>query len=168
MYGYPNKELLNTEVALLCGRDGKESVCKSQDFQSTKAYYLVQANTAAIANNLQGNIWYSLTGWRASELVDDQLNPYPAYDALVFNRDMLHGAIFQNEISGLPEVKAYGFVRGEERIWLMWSMNGDEIQVQLPAPPAALYDVYGDLIELEGDSVEIAIGIAPIYIVWDS
>jgi hypothetical protein len=167
-YGYPDKELLNTEVALLCGSDGKESVCQTPEFQNTKAYYLVQANTAAIANNLLGNIWYSLTGWRASGLVDGQLSPYPVYDALFFNREMLQGAIFEDEISGLPEVKTYAFKRGDERIWIMWSVSGAEVPVQLPAAPKVVYDVFGNEIVVEGDPAGVTVGIAPIYVLWDS
>ena len=48
-YGHPEKYLLNTENAILCGRDGKEEICQAEDFSLTRAYYLAQAYAAARA-----------------------------------------------------------------------------------------------------------------------
>jgi hypothetical protein len=81
---------------------------------------------------------------------------------------MLQGAIFEDEISGLPEVKTYAFTRGDERIWIMWSVSGAEVPVQLPAAPTVVYDVFGNEIVVEGDPAGVTVGIAPIYVLWDS
>ena len=68
IYGGENKTLYNSEVALLCGGpfdppggDG----CEAEDtspFEIMKTAYAAQAYAAAMAKDLTGNIWYSITG----------------------------------------------------------------------------------------------------------
>ncbi|MBE3118145.1 MAG: cellulase family glycosylhydrolase, partial [Candidatus Atribacteria bacterium] len=79
-YGVTGKFLMNTEVALVCGdADGSQSYCKTTDFETTKAYYVAQTYAVAIAEGLRANIWYSVLGWRNSELLNADLSPRPAY-----------------------------------------------------------------------------------------
>ena len=69
-YGVTGKFLMNTEVALACGdANGSQSYCKTTDFETTKAYYVAQTYAVAIAEGLRANIWYSVLGWRNSELL---------------------------------------------------------------------------------------------------
>ena len=85
-YGHSDKFLMNTETALLCGRDGTEPQCQAEAFALTKAYYLVEAFTVGQSLGLEANIWYSVSGWRGSGLVDASAGgdaaPLPAYTAL--------------------------------------------------------------------------------------
>ncbi|MFV2045252.1 MAG: hypothetical protein ACC700_18720, partial [Anaerolineales bacterium] len=83
-YGVSGKFLINTESGLLCV-PAWGITCEGT-FQTTKAYYVAQAYTVAIAEGLKGNVWYSLLGWRNSELLDSSLNPRPAYYAFQFAR----------------------------------------------------------------------------------
>jgi len=76
---------MNTETGLLCGRDGSEPECQSEEFQLSKASYAIQANANALKEGLKANVWYSLTGWRVTGLVDKEMIPYPVYDAYAFH-----------------------------------------------------------------------------------
>ena len=163
--GYPDKELLNTELAVLCGRNGKEDYCQDEAFVDTKAYYVAQANAAAYAADLRANLWYSLTGWRGSGLVNSGTQPNSAYRAYQFSTAQLNNAIYLGEISQFAGIKGYQFESGNKLIWLLWSLDGEERTVQLESKPIAILDVFGEAQKLEGEAAEVKIS-APVYIEW--
>jgi hypothetical protein len=155
--------LLNTELALLCGRDGKEAICQTETFNNTKAWYVAQAYAAALAEGLQVNLWYSLRGWRGSGLVRVNLDPLPAYTAFQFGADLLAEAAYWGPITEYPSVKGYLFNRSETELWILWSLTTEPQTVMLPGTPAAIYDVFGEPLPAE-QSLEIT--QAPVYIEW--
>lgn len=161
-YGY-SKLLINTELALLCGSNGSEPACSSEDFSTTKANYIAQAYPAALAEGLSGNIWYSLTGWRASGLVNDSLQPNIAYVAYMYSEAMLGNAQFVREITDFPGVKGYEFSREVGNIWILWSSVSGEQQVQLPGTPQKVSNVIGDPLAVEQN---ITVSLSPVYIEW--
>ncbi len=161
--GYSEKFLLNTEVALLCGRDGKEAICHSEDFDQTKAYYVTEANAAALAQGLHANVWYSLTGWRASGLVDGSLKPNLAYNADKFSATILKDAAFVADLTGYPGVKGYEFNRDGKQIWLLWSLDGDSHNISLPSLPSHVYDAFGEALSTQKN---LTITLAPLYLEW--
>ena len=55
--GMSDKFIMNTEVALLC-----DTCDDDNDFEITKASYVVQAYARAIANGLEANIWFDVAG----------------------------------------------------------------------------------------------------------
>lgn len=163
-YDYPDKYLVNSEVALLCGRDGQEAVCQADDFQNAKANYAAQSNASALAEGLRANIWFSALGWRASGLMSADLEPYPIYAALKFSAAQLEGARFSKALTAYPGVKGYEFVRPDgDRLWFLWALDGEEHQLDLESLPAAVYDVFGSPIDSNQQQV---LGAAPIYIEW--
>lgn len=165
--GYPDKELLNTEVAVLCGRDGREDVCKADEFANTKAYYIAQANAAASAEGLRANIWYSLTGWRGSGLVDGQLEPQRAYTAYQFVVKQLDRSTFIEPVREFEGVTGYKFKKEGKAIWLLWSLDRQAHSISLPVAYQAVYDVFGNSIELTASSYkELQITAAPVYVEW--
>jgi hypothetical protein len=164
-YGYSDKLLLNTELALLCGRDGTEAPCHAQDFELTKANSLTQANAAALAPGLSANIWYSLTGWRASGLVDRSLKPSLAYEADQFSADQLKGAAFVAELTDLASVKGYEFNKDGKQMWLLWSLDGEKHTIQLPTTPDHVFDALGKALPT---ATEITITATPIYLEWET
>jgi len=162
--GQPDKFLMNTEVALLCGRDGKEPECQTETFELTKAYYAAQANAAALAEGLQANVWYSYLGWRASGLAErNSGKTLPAYDALRFSASQLQGASYVGPVSAEAGVLGYVFKRDQHTVWLVWSADGNDHALELPKPPTQVFDVFGITIPL---SAEIKAGLAPVYLVW--
>ena len=161
--GFGNKFLMNTESGLLCGRDGKEPACLADEFQITKAYYAAQANATAMALGLRANVWYSITGWRGTALVDKSLQPYPAYNSLSFSATKLHESTYYGEIDQYPGVKGYEFERDGTRIWFLWSLDGEEHSVQLSTAPSAVFDVFGLPVNT---TQEFMVTRAPVYIEW--
>ncbi len=167
-YGASGKALFNTEVALLCGREGTEEPCRQEDFLQTKAAYLAQANAAALAEGLQANIWYSLTGWRASQLVNlPGLQPQPALNAFAFNVQQLQDAVYLGEVNDYPGVKGYRWRQADREIWLLWSLDGETHEIRLQDRPAAYFDLYGNPLELpDVEDPPITIGLPPVYLIW--
>jgi hypothetical protein len=164
-FGQPSKYLLNTEVAVLCGRDGREPGCLTDDFNQTKSNYVASANVVAAARKLVANVWYSLTGWRASGLVQGaSLQLLPAYDAFRFNADQLDGAQYIRDLEQYDGLVGYEFERDGDILWVLWSLDGGDQVIDLTSEPSAVYNVYGS-----GQPVSnnLLITISPIYVLWD-
>jgi hypothetical protein len=164
IYGQADKFLMNTEVALLCGRNGTEAHCLSEDYDLTKAHYIAEANAAAVAQGLVANVWYSLTGWRASGLVDKSLQPNPAFEAERFSAAQLQEAAFVAKVTGFPGVLGYEFSKGGRRTWLLWSQDGNPHTIQLASLPTMIFYVFGKSLPTEKD---LTITPAPLYVEWE-
>jgi hypothetical protein len=165
--GITGKELLNTEIAILCGRDGNEPICKADDFTNTKAYYIAQAYAAARAEGIRANIWYSLTNWRGSGLVDSNLSPTRAYEAYQFTASELDGAQYQEPVNEYEGVMGYKFTNKGKAIWLVWSIDQEPHKIKLPVAYQAAYDVFGNPVADTGlSNKELEVSIAPVFIEW--
>ncbi len=159
--GYPGKFLINTESGLVCGRDGSEAICQTEEFNQTKASYVAQANVSALAEGLRGNLWYSLTGWRGTALIDRSSKPYPAYEAFKFSANQISKARYVREITDFPGVRGYELERNGVRIWFLTSADGQDHTITLPNQPAAIQDMLGESLP---PSTEVTITNAPVYI----
>lgn len=167
-YGFPNKFLMNTETALLCGRDLGEAICATEEFQLTKANYVAQSFTVARGENLTANIWYHYQkGWRASGLVSKNLQPYPALNAYRFVSQMLDGTVPLLEIQEFPNVVGYQFIKpapeGDQEIWVLWSSEGLPSTIHLPEAPSQMYDVLGQPLP---SSQTVQVTQAVLYLIW--
>lgn len=158
---YPGKFLMNTESGLVCGRDGSEPQCQTEEFDQTKANYIAQANVSALVESLRGNLWYSLAGWRGTALIDENLKPYPAYEAYKVSASQILSARFVGEITGFPGVRGYELEQDGKRIWFLNSIDGQDHTVKLPSQPDAILDVFGAPLPV---SSEVTITVAPVYI----
>jgi hypothetical protein len=162
-HGFYDKFLMNTENAALCGVTGNEYLCLQEDWTNTKAYHLVEAFTTAATLELRANIWYSLTGWRGSSLLDTNRQPVPAYQALAFNDQMLQRATPWGEVTLYQGVKGFAFQRDANLIWVLWSIDGQDHLIPLGSLPSAVYSIYGDSL---APDLNITITLSPIYIKW--
>ena len=162
-YQYMGKFLMNTELALLCGRDGSEAECQTADFENTKASYLAQASASAVVEQLQANIWYNLFGWRGSGLISVGQKPLPAYDAFSTSANFLLNVEYLGLIDQFPGVTGYEFRRGGALSWILWSLDGMDHPIQLDQLPARIIDVTGKIIQ---PIQRISITLSPIYIIW--
>ena len=160
-YGHPEKFLINTEGALICGRDGTEAPCQTDEFALTKAYYIPQLYASTLASGLDATVWYSLFGWRGSQLLNAIDAPLPGYEAFKFAGTQFQNATSAVQVNQFPGVKGYEVTRGEQRLWILWSGDGDTHTVRLPSTPAAVYNVFGGVLPA-GQEVEI--NLAPVYI----
>lgn len=162
-YGHPEKYLINTEAGLLCGRSGDEPICQSYEFNMTKAFYAALSNAAALQEGLLGNIWFNLTGWRGTGLIDDSENALPAMSAMRYASIQLNGANFIRTIQEIPGLSGMEYYRDGKRIWLLWSQEGAGHRVRFEDQGVSIFDVRGNL--LQGDPT-LTITSAPVYIEW--
>ena len=162
-YGVSGKFLMNTEAALLTGDNAAcDSVC-----EMTKAFYVAQAYTSALAEGLWANIWYSVLGWpgRNTALLDSSLNPLPAYTAYQTAAAILRNAVFQSEIAGYHGIRGYKFNRGDRNIWVLWSSDAVLHTVSLtPGTPHALFDALGTPQSVTGSTLDVT--QKPLYVEW--
>jgi hypothetical protein len=172
-YHISGKFIMNTEIAIVCGGfedPPGQSPCDSEPtstFEQTKAYYVAQVYSAAIAEGLRANIWYSVLGWRNSGLLTSS-GASPAYDSYQFARSELINASFMGDINsvdtgGVSGVKGYKFNRGDRTIWLLWSLDGTEHNISFSTPPSAIFDVYGNALPA---GTPLNATLMPIYIEW--
>jgi hypothetical protein len=162
-HGATGKYLMNTESGLVCGRDGSEDFCRTQEFEQTKANYVAQANLSALAESLHGNVWYSLSGWRGTALIGKNREPLPAYQAFQVSASQILKARFVREITEFPGLRGYELKRDGQRIWFLNSSDGEAHTITLPGQPAEVLDVYGVSLPVEA---EMTVGAAPVYIVY--
>lgn len=167
-YGFSDKELINTEGALICTlTDGS---CTSPEFEQTKAAYLAMSNAAAAAVGLEGNIWYSMLGWRESGLVNQDMTPRPSFQALTINAEKLAEATYSGPVEQFEGVMGYEFSRQGSRMWVLWALGTEPLRVTLTEPPDAVSDVYGEALTLgveldSGPTLEV--GPSPVYVEWN-
>ena len=155
-YNVDGKFLMNTESAILCDTDCFE------DFESTKASYVVQASVAALSQGFEVNLWYNMLGWRNSGLLTSTLQPRDAYYTFKFASEKLGEADYSDQINQIG-FYIYEFLKGDRRIQVVWSKTASEI---LYLPPNGLipdnvYNAYG--IELP-ITVPIKVGQMPVYV----
>ena len=163
-YGYADKLLLNSEVALICGSTGLEDYCKTEEFEKTKANYVLQAYSVAIAQNLHANVWYSMVGWRGSGLVQrNNYSRYPAYTAFKIAAEKFEDVLYIGEVNSYPGIKGYEFENEDTRFWVLWALDDEKHEIILPKIPDAVYNSLGDVIRAEAD---LTLTLEPIYVEW--
>ncbi len=163
-YGYFNKYLINSETALLCGTDGNEAFCRTGQFERMKADYVAMTNAGALAEGLQGNIWFYLNGgWRRSGLTNNNGVPLDAFIAYQFSAKRLAGAVFWGQITEYEGVYGYKFRQGDKETWIMWSLDSLPHLVSVTSMPQAIYNVFGVPLN-PTQSLEIT--TSPIYVDW--
>jgi hypothetical protein len=155
-YGVTGKYLMNTEAAILC-----DGCVNHANFDLTKAYYVPEAYAAALAYGLRANLWYEFTGWRNSNLVDQNLNPLPAYTSYDFLSTELGDADYLREIHDYANIMGYEFKHNNRNIWLLWSLDGNDQLVNLPELPLAIFDALGNSIP---NANSILVNAKPVYI----
>ena len=144
VYGYANKFLINSETAIICGRDGSEPECQTPEFDQSKATYAAQSFAATLAEGLRGTVWYSITGWRGSGLTKGDMQPTYASTGYAFSLEMLDQAAYRGEITDFPGIFGYRFEKNGQDLWVLWSIAETPQSIELPAMPQAIFDVFGN------------------------
>lgn len=158
-HGFPNKPIINTEYALLC----YGCATSPSDFENAKAIYVAQANAAALAKGLMSNVWYSVLGWTGyqTHLLHYDGNITAAYNALRTSTDKLSQSAFVREDFSNSGVRAYVFDRQGTPVWVVWSLGGERLPVNLPQAPSAVYDLYG---QWRPVGQQIFVDAFPVYV----
>jgi hypothetical protein len=162
-YQHPDKFLMNTEAGVICGNSESDPGCRDREFGLTKANYIIQVNTSALAEGLRANIWYSMRGWRGTGLLNEQGNPNAAFDAYQFNTTELLGAAFVRRVNEIEGVRGYEFRRGDKRVMVLWSLDGLDHAYKFDHTPDVIYNMFGEEIQLSQD---FTITVQPIYLEW--
>ena len=168
-YGVTGKFLMNTESALICGSTGQESYCLVDAFANTKAYYVTQSYSAAIAEGLRANLWYNVLGWRNSGLLNNDLSPQLAYTSFKFAISELTdtayaGIIVPADIGGATGVMGYKFLHNDRNVWVIWSMDGSVHTIYLSSVPLTAWDALGDPVTPDAF---MNITMKPLYLEWN-
>jgi len=167
-YGYPGKYLINSEIALLCDLCSDDSIYYT-DFERTKVNYIVNAYSDALAVGLKANIWYSVKGWRNSELLNSNLTPRLSYDAYLFASKKLGwaeyvGPVTPELLGGVSGLKGHKFKTLEGKgLWTLWSLDGFDHIVTLPGTPKQIWDGLGQAITVTNP---LTVTLMPLYIDW--
>lgn len=155
-FGATDKQLMNTEVGVLCYLCGNNPPAA---FQTTKAYYVPQAYAAAIAEGLTANVWYSFEGWENSGLTGD------AFTAFKVARSKLAPVTYTGEVNtsdvNSTGVKGYKFSRAGKNVWVIWSLDGGTKNVTLSSAPAQITDALG---AVQPASASFQLTVKPLYI----
>jgi hypothetical protein len=154
-YGVTGKFLMNTESALICDNN-----CLSP-FETVKANYLVQSYVVAAEQGFEANLWYTMLGWRNSELLDSTLNPRDAYKAFKFASEKLGGMVFSSNYEH-NNLLVYEFRKGNRRILVMWSK--DQFGYSHGLTPDKMYDALGSPIDVTNPINVTNIGPSPVYL----
>ena len=151
-----DKPIFHTEGALMCAEyntiDCEEP---GELFFEAQAEYAIRRNVLNWANGVQASIWYQFEGpgWRYSGLLDEDQNPKPVYDALLFMTAMLSDASYLGEIDEFEGLQGYEFDLPEKHIWVLWSPEQVDISIQVPGGVNQVYDKFGNEIALEGNEL---------------
>jgi hypothetical protein len=114
-------------------------------------------------NGVSGTIWYQFEGpgWRHGGLLDENQNPKPAYDALRFLITELSDAEFSGVLAQFDALAGYEFISPEKRIWVLWSPDEIDAQIQLPENVLSVFDKFGNDITPDGADITVS---NPIYL----
>ncbi len=162
-YGERTKFLMNTEMALICGQDGAEPRCMTQNFADTKAAYIVEAYAATFALGLRVGVWYNLSGWRGSGLLDTTGQVTLAYYAYQFAAKQFAGITSGMPIIPYPGVRGYELAKANGKLWVIWSVDGSDHTIILPNTPRSISDISGKPISNSGS---ITVSVMPVYLEW--
>jgi hypothetical protein len=162
-YNQPAKFLMNTEMALICGAAGQEPRCLAPEFVNTKAAYIVEAYAASIEHDLRTGVWYTLSGWRGSGLVDSQLKETLAYTAYAFAAQQFNHVTGIRSLSLGAGIKGYELTKADGKLWVVWSADGATHTISIPDMPRAAHDISGTAVSA-AQSYDVT--TMPLYVEW--
>jgi hypothetical protein len=103
-------------------------------------------------------------GWRNSGLLNEiDLARRPAYKAYSVARNQLLDSTYVREIEDFDAVMGYEFSRSGGRVWVIWSTDGEDHEVDLDSAPLKIYDALGAAVPA---SDSITVGLKPLYLFW--
>jgi len=166
-YSITGKFMVNTEVAVLCGSaTGPVSPeCVSADHEATVSAYIAESYAGGIADGLLSMIWFSVSGWRGSQLLDQDFYPIKTYQAFSFARTLLGQVTFVRAVTEFTGVTGYEFKNPttQQRSWILWSTTstGNPHTITLSTTPLAVYDVFGAALPV---GITVDVGLTPVFI----
>jgi hypothetical protein len=159
-----DKPIFLTEVSLVDYWSYSESEpdFDFEAFEAAKADYVVWLYTRNMARGVYGTTWYHLGahGWRMSGLLDKNNQPLPAFNAFQVLSNKLNGVVYQQDLRLGEGILGFEFSKGAERIWVVFSEDGQQKTITPPTGFIRAYDLFDNPLSSAG-------GISfdrPIYI----
>ena len=172
-YGYKEKYLMNTEMAVFWGPNVINPPCgatpeEMPPVEETKVNYVIHSYAVAVAEGWKASIWYSAIGVRCSGLLNIDLSPKGSYYAYQFTEQKLGGAIFVNAIDEYEGVMGYEFETADRRLVVIWSMDGLSRTLILPRLPLEVNQIGGDGRAVqELNSLNLTLQDSPLFIEFE-
>ncbi len=154
-----NKPVMLTEAGLIC----YDCNPPPPRFFETQADYVVWLFVRSWAAGMYGTTWYTFDGpgWRNGGLLDENQEPRKSYDALQFLIQLLGDSYYTGELVTYPGVQGHIFKEGTKTIWVLWSKDGSNQSIQLPAGVSAVYNRAGKIITPADDNLSVN---KPVYV----
>lgn len=131
-----DKPLFLNEVALMCPEPPYTDWCSppASDFYEMQAVFLVRAFTRALAEHVEGAIWFSINGpgWRYTGLTDQYYNPTPAYKAYQQFSAQIADASFARPVDYGLGVESYEFIKIGQRMQVVWANQNQTLAILIP------------------------------------
>jgi hypothetical protein len=164
--------LFHSEGAMLCPEsDYYKQWCSNPSygngpipaFFEAQADYIVWLYVRDWANGMWATSWYQFEGpgWRYSGLLDTNQNPKKVYYALQFMTTELSSSKYIQQIFSYSNVRAYEFSNSSKRVWVMWSPDGQNHTITLPAGTIKVLDKYGTVLTPSNNQLTIN---SPVYV----
>lgn len=156
-YGFENKPVFAGEVALKC--DDPTPEC-----YEVGAAFVPRVYVEAYNLNLVGATYYALiTEFKFKGLLLPDFTPKPAFAAYKYLGSQLGRARYQGAVTEFQGV-AGGQFQGEDgrQLLVLWSADGSDVSLPLPAGFLGAYDKYGQKLDVTGG--RLIAGWSPIYL----
>lgn len=161
-YDANDKFMINTENGLICIPTDRPE-CSSVDFEITKSYYIIQSLLElGSLSQVRSTIWYKSTGWRHTHLITSEGIPVePGYRTFGFMNNLFRGSSEIRLITQYPYIR-YDLQNNDHAVSVVWSPNGQSIDLELPNPVMIISMNSNNYIE----SSRIMITREPLFIYW--
>jgi hypothetical protein len=156
-YGQPDKTIMATELALKCEEPGPNC-------EDAGAAYIPRVVAEAYQLGLAGTVYYALiTEFKYKGLLLPDLTPKPQYLAYDYLASQLSWVEYVKPVSAYPGVSGAEFNQSRlRRLWIIWSSDGTDQVLTLPADFVQAYDKYGNVVPLTDG--KLVVGWSPIYV----
>ncbi|GAP09600.1 cellulase [Bellilinea caldifistulae] len=138
-----NKPIIHSEAYLL---DRPEAPDDYESFEDYKADYLVWVYANGWSQDLKAVTWYSIEGWKGSELIRRDGSETKALQALKTMTGFLHQAQFLSRDDNIGYTR-FIFRKGNELTWLLiptGQQYGMEYSIPIPSKFKKAIDLFGN------------------------
>ena len=160
-HGITGKFLMNTEVGTICYNDYcRASTGRPETYaQTANVIYLAQAYSAAIAEGLRAQMWYSYEGWFGTDMIAGSVKLTP-YNAFKLARSKLGDAQYVADVSqadvNSPGIKGYKFSRRGKQVWVLWSTDTGPRSITVAGSPT--------ITRADGAAGSTSVAAMPVYL----
>lgn len=160
-YGYEHKPVFAGELALKC--EERTDTC-----YDVGASFVPRVYAELYALDLLGGVYYTLISpdtyeSRYKGLLRPDGSARPAYWAYEFMSQQLVDSRYEGPVTEYAGVSGHTFEKASERqVQILWSIDGTDQVIDLPAGFLGAYDKYGN--PLLPDGGQLTVGWSPVYV----